>query len=84
MRDLSTRWHVGGLVVRRVAFVARQQLPQGGERVPESKTVGQHADDTQDPHSSLVRVVSGRHPGGRAAHPQTLQHRPPGKERIHG
>lgn len=77
------RWYVRWLVVRSVSVVAGQQFPARRERIPEQKTVGQHADDAQDPDSPVVRFFAGRNAGRRTTHPAPFQHRTAREERLH-
>lgn len=75
--------HVGRLVVRLLSIVAWQQFPARGQRFPQPATIGQHADDPQDPDSSVVRLLAGRYTWQRAAYATSLEHWAAGAAGIH-
>lgn len=79
----SLRWYVRRLVVRCITVISRQQLPAGGERIPEPPTVGQHAHDAQDQDSAILCVFSWGHARRRPANPTSLQHRRSRTQRFH-
>lgn len=72
----------GRLVVRWLALVAGQQLLARGKRVPQSTSVGQHADDSQDPNSSVVCFVAGWYARQWSSDPKALEHRTAGEAQL--